>query len=56
MFFLIPILGLTVIIEGIIDFALMMRDRRRYERSWCIMLASSFKDHVVLVGFGRQNQ
>lgn len=53
MFFIVPILGLTVIIEGIIDFALMLRDRRRYERSWCAMLASSFTNHIVLVGFGR---
>jgi voltage-gated potassium channel Kch len=53
LFFLMPILGLTVIIEGIIDFALMLRDRRRYERSWCTMLASSFSDHIVLVGFGK---
>lgn len=53
LFFIVPVLGLTVIIEGIIDFALMLRDRRRYERSWCIMLANSFSDHIVLVGFGR---
>ncbi|MHC4990123.1 MAG: potassium channel family protein [Planctomycetota bacterium] len=52
-FFIMPILGLTVIIEGIIDFALMMRDRKRYERSWCNMLANSYTDHIVLVGFGR---
>lgn len=53
LFFLVPILGLTVIIEGIIDFALIIRDRRRFERSWCKMLASSFKNHIVLIGFGR---
>lgn len=53
MFFLMPVLGLTVIIEGIVDFALMLRDRRRYERSWCTMLASSFSDHIILVGFGK---
>lgn len=53
MFFVVPVLGLTVIIEGIIDFALMLRERRRFERSWCTMLASSFKDHIVLVGFGK---
>jgi voltage-gated potassium channel len=53
MFFLVPVLGLTVIIEGIIDFALMLRERRRYERSWCTMLANSFSDHIVLVGFGK---
>jgi voltage-gated potassium channel len=53
MFFIVPILGLTVIIEAIIDFALMLRERRRFERSWCIMLAKSFSNHIVLVGFGR---
>jgi len=53
MYFLMPIIGLTVIIEGIIDFALMLRDRKRYERSWCEMMASSLRDHIVLVGFGR---
>lgn len=53
MFFLVPVLGLTVIIEGIVDFALILRDRRRFEKSWCVMLASSFTDHVVLVGLGR---
>ena len=53
MFFILPVLGITVIIEGIIDFALMMRDRRRSERSWTTMLANSYKDHIVLVGCGR---
>ncbi|MBT8487064.1 MAG: NAD-binding protein, partial [Phycisphaerae bacterium] len=52
-FFLFPVLGLTVIIEGIVDIALVVRDRRRVERRWCQMLASSFRDHVILVGFGR---
>lgn len=53
LFFIVPIIGLTVIIEGLIDFAFMLRDRRRSERVWCNMLASSYRDHIVLVGFGR---
>lgn len=53
LFFIVPILGLTVIIEGIIDFAMMLRDRKRSERSWCMTMAKSFSDHIVLVGFGR---
>jgi Trk K+ transport system NAD-binding subunit len=53
LFFIVPLLGLTVIIEGVVDFALILRDRRRFEKRWCVMLASSFRDHVVLVGFGR---
>jgi voltage-gated potassium channel len=50
---LIPIIGLAVIIEGIVDLAVMIGDRRRSERSWCIMMASSLSDHIVLVGLGK---
>ena len=53
MFFLVPVLGLTVIIEGIVDFALTLRDRQRFERSWCMAMASTLSNHIVLVGFGR---
>lgn len=53
LFFVVPVLGLTLIVEGIVDFALMLRDRRRNERGWCTMMASSYQKHVVLVGLGR---
>ncbi|MCP4250357.1 MAG: hypothetical protein GY778_25215 [bacterium] len=53
LFFVVPVLGLTVIIEGIVDLALMVGDRRRNERSWCRMMVTSFKDHIILVGIGR---
>jgi voltage-gated potassium channel len=53
LFFLAPILGLTIIVEGIIDLAQVLRDRRRYERSWCLTMAGLLKNHIVLVGLGR---
>jgi len=53
LFFLVPILGLTVIIEGIVDLAFVLRDRRRWERGWCAMMAESLSGHVVLVGLGK---
>jgi Trk K+ transport system NAD-binding subunit len=53
LFFAVPVLGLTVIIEAIVDFSLTLRDRKRFERSWCTMLASSYSNHIVLVGFGK---
>ena len=53
LFFVMPVIGLTVIIEGIVDFALLLRDRRRCERSWCTMMSSSMSNHIVLVGLGR---
>lgn len=53
MFFLMPILGLTVIIEGIIDFSIMLRDRKRYEQGWCKIMSKALTNHIVIIGFGR---
>lgn len=53
LFFLVPLVGLTVIIEGIVETATLVRDRRRNERAWCRIMAESMRDHVILVGLGR---
>lgn len=53
MFFLIPVLGLTVIIEGIVDLAVLVGDRRRFERSWCATMAASYTNHIIIVGLGK---
>lgn len=53
LFFLMPVIGLTVIIEGLIDFATLLRDRRSAERNWCKIMSESLRDHVILVGLGR---
>ncbi len=53
LFFVMPILGLTVILEGILNFAMLLRDRRRYEPSWCKVMAASMSNHIILVGMGR---
>lgn len=53
LFFLVPIVGLTVIIEGVVELATLVRDRRRNERAWCRIMAESMHDHVILVGLGR---
>lgn len=53
MYFLMPLLGLTVIIETLVGMAEMVRDRRRMERNWCTTMAQSLNDHIVLVGLGR---
>lgn len=53
MFFLVPLLGLLVIVEAIVEFALLLRDRRRNERSWCKTMAESMCNHIILVGLGK---
>ncbi|MCG3127325.1 MAG: Glutathione-regulated potassium-efflux system protein KefC [Phycisphaerae bacterium] len=52
-FFVVPILGLTLIIEGIVDFAFTLRDRRRFEKNWCMNMAAAMSGHIVLIGLGR---
>jgi len=53
LFFIVPVLGLCVIIEGIVDLTLMLGDRRRNERGWCRIMAADYNDHIVLVGMGK---
>lgn len=53
LFFVVPVLGLVVVLEGILDLSLMLRDRRQYERAWCMTMAQSMRGHVILVGLGR---
>lgn len=53
MFFLVPLIGLSIILEAIVEVGSMIRDRQRGEATWCRIMAASMSDHVVLVGFGR---
>jgi len=53
LFFVVPVLGLLIILEGIVEFALMLRDRRRNERGWCRIMADSYANHIILVGLGK---
>lgn len=53
LYFVMPILGLTVIIEGIVDFSMLLRERQRAHRSWSVTMAQSLSNHVIIVGLGR---
>lgn len=53
MLFVIPLLGLTVVIEAIVEVSSMIRDRRAHERTWCSIMSRSMKDHIILVGLGK---
>jgi voltage-gated potassium channel len=51
--FLLPIVGLGVVLEGIVEITAVVRDRRNNERAFSIVMAEMLKDHVILVGLGR---
>lgn len=53
MSFALPILGLGVVLEGIVEIAAVVRDRHTNERAWSIVMAESLTDHVILVGLGK---
>jgi Trk K+ transport system NAD-binding subunit len=47
-----PLVGFIVIGEGIARFALLMISRRRGEKEWMRVMASTYRDHVVVCGLG----
>lgn len=47
-----PLLGLVVVGEGIVRFALLMVSRDKGEAEWMKVMASTYRDHVVLCGLG----
>jgi voltage-gated potassium channel len=47
-----PILGFLLVGEGVVRLALLMISRRRGEKEWMMVLASTHRDHVVLCGLG----
>jgi voltage-gated potassium channel len=48
-----PLFGAVVIGEGVIRLAQLMTSRRRGEKEWMMVSASTYRDHVVLCGLGR---
>ena len=48
-----PLFGFALIGEGIVRFGLLMVSRRRGEKEWMRVMASTYRNHVVLCGVGR---
>lgn len=53
MHFLLPAVGLGVVLEGIVGIAAVVRDRSLNERAWSIVMAESLSNHVILIGLGK---
>jgi len=47
-----PVIGFVLIGEGVVRLALLMISKRRGEKEWMTVLASTYRDHVVLCGLG----
>jgi voltage-gated potassium channel len=53
MHFVLPVLGLGVVLEGIVGIAAVVRDRHLNERAWSTVMAESLSNHVILIGLGK---
>jgi len=47
-----PVLGFILVGEGVVRLALLMISKRHGEKEWMLVLASTYRDHVVLCGLG----
>jgi voltage-gated potassium channel len=52
-FFVMPIVGLGLIAQGVINFGVMLFNKSSREDEWQVAIASTYKDHIVVAGIGR---
>lgn len=51
-YFVMPIIGLVVLALGLTDFGILFFNRRQRSKEWEMAVASTFNNHIVLVGLG----
>lgn len=52
LFFILPILGLIIIAEGVVHLGNLLFQHKRYSKEWQSMIAETMEDHVVVCGLG----
>ena len=53
LYFVIPIVGLTAVADGIIRFGVALVNKRDRARKWQVAMASTYKNHVIVCGVGK---
>jgi Trk K+ transport system NAD-binding subunit len=53
LFFLLPVLGLLVLVQSVLNFGRRVLDKGTRQQAWQVALASTFRDHIVVCGLGR---
>lgn len=51
-YFLMPIIGIGILSQGIADFGTLFFNRRKRGKEWEMAVASTFSNHIVLIGLG----
>ncbi|MEZ0395507.1 MAG: NAD-binding protein [Anaerolineales bacterium] len=51
-FFVLPVIGVATLAQGLADFGIMLFNRRARSKEWEMAVASTLKNHTILVGLG----
>jgi voltage-gated potassium channel len=51
-YFIMPVIGLAVLAQGVAEFSVMLFNRRARGKEWEIAVASTYNHHIILVGLG----
>ncbi len=51
-YFIMPIIGIGILAQGVADFGVLFFNRRERGKDWAMAVASTFHKHVVLIGLG----
>ncbi len=50
--FMMPVIGIVVLAQGLADFGSLLFNRRARSKEWEMAVASTFNKHIILVGLG----
>ena len=51
-FFIMPVIGIGILAQGLTEFGVMLFNRRARGKEWEMAVASTYSNHVVLIGLG----
>ena len=51
-YFIMPIVGLIILAQGVTEFSVMLFNRRARGKEWEVAVASTYNNHIILVGLG----
>jgi voltage-gated potassium channel len=51
-FFAVPVLGIGILAQGLADFGVLFFNRKSRSKEWEMAVASTFSNHIVLIGLG----
>jgi Trk K+ transport system NAD-binding subunit len=53
LFFIIPIVGLTLVADGVLRFGTALFNKQERGQKWQVAMASIYRDHVIVCGLGK---